>query len=79
MQQEVAQLRLHAVELAFEALHLVAEARDLGEERCRVLALAFRDADLLRRALRRDCSSCVRIWMSLRARFERRRSARCRA
>ncbi len=47
-EQEVAQLRLHAVELGLERLQRVAEPRDLGEQRRGVRALALGDADLLR-------------------------------
>ena len=48
VEQEVAQLRLHAIELALEPLQLVAEAGDFGQQRRGVLALALGDADLLR-------------------------------
>ena len=48
VEQEVAQRDLHAVELAFEALRLRADARDLRQQRRGVLALALRGADGLR-------------------------------
>ncbi len=47
LQQEISQLALDTIEVGFEALDFVTQARDLREQRCRVFALALRDADLL--------------------------------
>jgi hypothetical protein len=48
LQQKIAQLRLHVVELPLEILLLVAEPRHFAEQRRRVLAAPLGDADLLR-------------------------------
>ncbi len=48
LEQEVAQLRLHAIEVALEALGLVADPGDFRQQRRRILPPALRRADLLR-------------------------------
>ncbi len=48
VEQEVAQLALHAVELDFQLFRIVAYASDLGEQRGSVIAPALGNADLLR-------------------------------
>src|SRR5512134_2099585 len=51
VQQEVAQLAANPLELDFEALRFLADARHFRQQRRRILALPFRDADLARQRI----------------------------